>query len=94
MKGANEGWGEWTNVLTNGSKSSAGWLGPPLKSVSKSQPVSNFPIHLRPLSPCPFIVHLCQGHLGDDSQHDLLPLRWIRVLLVLVQPSLMVYISS
>ena len=48
----------------------------------------NFPIHLWPLSQCPFI-NLGEGHLGDDGQHDLLPLRWIRVLLVLIQPSLM-----
>ena len=34
-----------------------------------------------------FVTNLSQCHLGDDGQHDLLSLRWIRVLLVFVQPS-------
>ena len=42
-----------------------------------------------PLTRCSFIFfYLCEGHLGDDRQHYLLALCWIRVLLVLVQPSL------
>lgn len=32
--------------------------------------------------------HLCKGHPGDDGKHYLLPFGWIRVLLVLLQPSL------
>jgi len=32
--------------------------------------------------------YLCQSHLGDDGEHDLLALRRVRVLDVLVQPSL------
>jgi len=32
--------------------------------------------------------HLCEGHLGDDCEHDLLALRRVRVLDVLVQPRL------
>ena len=34
------------------------------------------------------VPHLCQSHLGDDGQHDLLTLGWVRVLLVLIQPGL------
>ena len=34
---------------------------------------------------CPY---LCEGHLGDDGQHDLLSLGGVGVLLVLVQPGL------
>ncbi len=32
--------------------------------------------------------YLCEGHLGDDGQHNLLPLGGVGVLLVLVQPGL------
>ena len=32
--------------------------------------------------------YLCERHLGDDGQHDLLALGWVRVLDVLVQPRL------
>jgi len=32
--------------------------------------------------------YLCQGHLGDDGEHDLLALGRVRVLDVFVQPSL------
>lgn len=32
--------------------------------------------------------HLCQGHLGDDGQHDLLPLGGVGVLAVFTQPGL------
>ena len=32
--------------------------------------------------------HLGERHLGDDSQHDLLALGWVRILLVFVQPRL------
>ena len=34
------------------------------------------------------VTHLSEGHLGDDCQHDLLPLGGVRVLLVLVEPGL------
>lgn len=33
-------------------------------------------------------IYLCECHLGDDGQHDLLSLGGIRVLLVLLQPGL------
>ena len=35
-----------------------------------------------------FVTNLRQCHLGDDGQHDLLSLGWVRVLLVFVQPGL------
>ena len=35
-----------------------------------------------------FVTNLSQCHLGDDGQHDLLPLGWIRILLVFVEPGL------
>ena len=33
-----------------------------------------------------FVTNLRQCHLGDDGQHDLLSLRWVRILLVFVKP--------
>ena len=33
-------------------------------------------------------AYLCEGHLSDDGEHDLLPLGWIWILLVLVEPGL------
>ena len=34
-----------------------------------------------------FVTNLCECHLGDDGQHDLLSLRWVGILLVFVKPS-------
>ena len=33
-------------------------------------------------------AYLCEGHFGDDGEHDLLALGRVRVLLVLVEPRL------
>lgn len=55
--------------------------------------VSGWPCHLVLLLKSPPGIgepcgHLCQGHLGDYGQHDLLPFGWIWVLPVLLQPGL------
>ena len=58
-----------------------------------SCPVAWRPLHLVLLLESPTGVgepgrDLGQGHLGDDREHDLLALGWVRVLDVLVEPGL------
>jgi len=33
-------------------------------------------------------MYLCERHFGDNGEHDLLALGWVRILLVLIEPSL------
>ena len=33
-------------------------------------------------------AYLCEGHFGDDGEHDLLALGRVRILLVLIEPRL------